>query len=88
MAEFSSGVAGYVYGTAQVTATFPVDFRGSAEICCHQCRYYRRNYRSCGLNGEICEYPEKHIGSRCPLTFHIEEENTHEKGELEQRKRG
>lgn len=76
MAELSRGVKEYIRARAMVEVTFPVDFKGSADISCYQCKYYRRNYRSCGLNGEICEYPDKHIGSRCPLTFYTKEEQS------------
>ena len=77
MPEFSRGVKEYIRARAVVEVTFPVDFRDNAEINCYQCKYYRRNYRSCGLNGEICEYPDK---CRCPLTFYSEdkEEDKHE----------
>ena len=80
MPEFTSGVKSYIRATATVSVTFPVDFKGRAEITCYQCRFFRRNYRSCGLNGEICEYPDKYIGSRCPLTFYSDdkEEDKHE----------
>lgn len=75
MLEFSRGVKGYIRAHALVEVTFPVDFRDNAEVNCYQCKFFRRNYRSCGLNGEICEYPDKYIGSHCPLTFYVEEEN-------------
>lgn len=75
MSEFSRGVKEYIRARALVEVSFPVDFRDHADINCYQCKYYRRNYRSCGLNGEICEYPDKYIGSHCPLTFYTEEEN-------------
>lgn len=79
MPEFTSGVKSYIRATATVSVTFPVDFKDRAEITCYQCRFFRRNYRSCGLNGEICEFPDTHIGSRCPLTFcSREEENDKE----------
>lgn len=70
MPEFSRGVKEYIRAHALVEVTFPVDFRDQAEVNCHQCKYYRRSYKKCGLNGEICEYPDKYIGSRCPLTFY------------------
>lgn len=70
MPEFSSGVKEYIRAHALVEVTFPVDFRDHAEVNCHQCKYYRRSSQKCGLNGEICEYPDKYIGSRCPLTFY------------------
>ena len=76
MFDITRGVKGYVYAKAVVEITFPVDFHDRADISCYQCKYYRRNYRSCGLNGEICEYPDKYIGSRCPLIFYTEEEQS------------
>ena len=69
MAEFESGVASYVHGQATVDVFFPVDWKGNADICCYQCWYFRRNYQTCGLNGEICQYPSKYVGSLCPLKF-------------------
>ena len=54
-------------GEATVDVFFPVDKRGAADVCCYQCWYFRRNYQTCGLNGEICQYPSKFVGSMCPL---------------------
>lgn len=79
MPEFSRGVKEYIRAHALVEVTFPVDFRDHAEVNCNQCKYYRRSYKKCGLNGEICEYPDKYIGSHCPLTFYVEEETQNEK---------
>lgn len=73
MPDISRGVKEYIHARALVEVSFPVDFRDHADINCYQCKYYRRNYRSCGLNGEICEYPDKYIGSRCPLTFYSDD---------------
>lgn len=80
MSRFDSGVKSYIYATATVRVSFPVDFRGNADVYCELCPYYRRNYRNCGLNGEICEYPNKYIGSRCPLDFIEEKEIEHVQG--------
>ena len=52
---------------------FPVDFKGNADISCSQCYYFRKNYSTCGLNGEVCQYPNKYVGGSCPL--HPVEEN-------------
>lgn len=68
-----SGVQGYVTGTATVTANFPIDLHGNLDINCRQCWYFRRTYSTCGLNGQVCEYPDKYIGSRCPLNFDEED---------------
>ena len=53
-----SGVQGYVTGTATVTVNFPVDLHGNLDINCRQCWYFRRTYSTCGLNGQVCEYPD------------------------------
>lgn len=74
-----SGVARYVYATATVKVGFPVDFRGSVDLCCYQCPFFKRNYRSCALNGAICEYPDHYVGSHCPLEINEEETVKHEK---------
>lgn len=64
MANFESGVAKYIHAKATVKVHFPVDFKGNADI-------------SCKLTKEICEYPEKYVGSACPLEL---EEETHADG--------
>lgn len=69
MAIFDSGVASYVIGRAVVEVGFPVDFRGNPDVRCEQCKFLNRTGRSCQLNKEIVEYPEKYIGSKCPLEF-------------------
>lgn len=68
MANFESGVASYITAIATVTVTFPVDFKGNADISCKQCPFFSPSRRTCQLNKQICEYPEKHVGSQCPLT--------------------
>lgn len=77
MANFDSGVASYVHGQAVVDVYFPVDYRGNADISCEQCFFFRRSYRTCGLNGEVCAYPAKYVGPSCPLEIK-EEENENE----------
>lgn len=67
MAKFDSGVSSYVEGVAIVRVSFPVDWRGEADISCNQCYYYRPATRRCALNGQVSEYPERYVGSRCPL---------------------
>jgi hypothetical protein len=67
MAHFESGVKDYVRTRATVEVYFPVDWRGSADISCSQCFFFRRNYQTCGLNGEVCQYPNKYVGDSCPL---------------------
>ena len=74
MANFDDGISDYIHAQATVDVFFPVDHRGCADICCDQCYYYRRNYKTCGLNGEVCQYPQKYVGGSCPLTI-VENEN-------------
>lgn len=64
---FDSGVASYVVGTAVVEVNFPVDRKGNADVSCSQCFFYREASRRCGLTGQISEYPNKFVGSSCPL---------------------
>lgn len=67
MALFDDGIASYIEAEATVTVYFPVDRRGNADISCNQCYFFRRNYSTCGLNGEVCQYPQKYVGGSCPL---------------------
>ena len=67
MGNFESGVAGYVVGKATVEVHFPIDFRGSVEIACKHCPYLSSNERICQLNKMPVEYPQKYVGSACPL---------------------
>lgn len=67
MPNFDSGVKGYITGVCIAKVHFPIDFNGHADISCKQCTYYTHSYRTCKLNGEICEYPDSYVGSRCPL---------------------
>lgn len=65
--SFESGVTAYVHGKATVDVYFPVDSRGNADISCQQCFFFREASRRCGLTGQISEYPNKYVGSHCPL---------------------
>ena len=66
-ADFDDGVKRYVTATATVFVHFPVSWKDQEDVCCVQCPFFRHNSRSCALNNEMCEYPEKFVGSRCPL---------------------
>lgn len=77
MAMFESGVASYILTTATVCVSFPVDHKGNADISCNQCQFYRRSAKLCGLTADVVEYPEKYVGSTCPL-MKIEEEQKNE----------
>ena len=74
MASFDSGVASYIIGKAMIEVGFPVDFKGQADISCNQSPYYRRSYRTCGLNGKVCAYPDRYVGDFCPLEIENKEE--------------
>ena len=69
MADFSSGVSGYVPATATVTVKFPIDYRGNADVSCVQCPYYSQSSRICQLNKAVPAYPSKFIGQECPFLF-------------------
>ena len=69
MPTFETGVSGYIHATVTVKVSFPIDWRGNTDVKCAMCPYYGRTSQKCHLNGSIVEYPEKYIGSNCPLTF-------------------
>lgn len=79
MANFDSGVKGYIHAHATVNVHFPIDFKDNADVSCKQCPFFRTNSRSCALNNAICEYPEKHIASECPLEFDFTDDEEEEK---------
>lgn len=79
MGDFESGVKSYISGYATVAVLFPVDEKGRADVSCNQCYYFRRNYKSCALNGEICNYPDRYVGAMCPLKIKDTEEEMEEK---------
>ena len=67
MANFESGVKGYITGTYTVAVRFPIDFKDNAEIACKHCPYLSSNERMCQLNKTPVAYPNKYVGDFCPL---------------------
>lgn len=67
MANFESGVKGYVKGEYLVTVAFPIDDKGRADIACRYCPYLSSNERMCQLNKMPIAYPNKFVGDYCPL---------------------
>ena len=66
---FETGVSRYITGVAEVENKFPVDSRGVAHITCSHCKFYAFTVPKCRLNEEICDFPDKYRGARCPLYF-------------------
>ena len=75
MANFDSGVKGYVKATATVEVHFPIDWRDSVEIACKHCPFFVRTNMRCGLNQSIVNFPDKFVGDNCPLEKFESEEN-------------
>ena len=69
MANFESGVSGYIKAKAVVEVNFPVDEKGSFCIACKYCPYLSSNERMCQLNKMPVAFPLKYIGQYCPLEF-------------------
>ena len=65
--DFEDGISSYVHAQAVVDVYFPVDAKGNADISCSQCYFFRESAKRCGLNWEICQYPNKYVGGCCPL---------------------
>lgn len=69
MANFESGVKAYITGECTVKVHFPIDFKDNADVSCYQCKFFSRASGICYLTKEISEYPQRFIGSQCPLDF-------------------
>lgn len=67
MANFDTGVKGYVKASAVVEVYFPIDWKDNAEIACKHCNFFVRATNRCGLNQTIVNFPEKFVGEYCPL---------------------
>lgn len=77
MPNFESGCSGFVKAYAVIQVSFPIDWRGKAEIACKHCNYFIRATQRCALNQEVVNFPEHFVGNCCPLK--IIEENEGEK---------
>lgn len=78
MGMFEDGVKRYIKARAVVEVGFPVDWRDSAEIACKHCPFYIVATRKCGLTHDVVYYPDKYVGSECPLVPIEEEGETKE----------
>jgi hypothetical protein len=67
MANFDSGVSGYVTATAIIEVNFPIDNKGRADIRCKHCPFLSSNERVCQLNKKVVAYPQQYVGQYCPL---------------------
>ena len=74
MANFDSGVMKYIKTYAVVETSFPVDWKGNAEIACKHCNYFVRATCRCGLTQQIVNFPDKYVGDTCPLQEVTEED--------------
>lgn len=68
MSYYDNGCSSYIKTEATVVNYFPVDSRGTADIACVFCRYFRDGSRRCSLTNEVIPYPNKYVGRECPLT--------------------
>lgn len=68
MANFETGITSYIHSQAIVDVYFPIDDRGNSHVNCRNCYFYRDASHRCGLNYEICSFPDKYVGDACPLT--------------------
>ena len=66
MADFNTGVSGYVKAVATVVTWFPIDEKGRESCCCDACRFFQRNSKRCGLTYDVIP-DERYVGRQCPL---------------------
>lgn len=74
MADFSSGVKGFIKASAVISVSFPIDLKGNADVSCFQCPYYSQSSRICQLNKAVPAYPSKYIGQECPFWENLNKE--------------
>lgn len=74
MADFTDGVKEYVEATGIISELFPVDYKGSADISCYQCKYFSRNQGICLITKEVTPYPQKFVGRMCPFMGNEEDD--------------
>ena len=65
--KIASGVARYRTCYCVVEVKFPVDFKGNESVDCMHCFLYQRRSGKSPLTGQISEYPDRYVGSTCPL---------------------
>ena len=67
MANFDTGVKGYIKARAVIEVNFPIDWRDNAEIACKHCNFYVRATQRCALTQQVVNFPERYVGECCPL---------------------
>jgi hypothetical protein len=67
MANFDTGVKGYIKARAVVEVSFPIDWRDNPEIACKHCNFFVNSTRKCGLTQTVVNFPERFVGVDCPL---------------------
>lgn len=78
MANFESGVKGFVRASAVIHVNFPIDWKGNESVCCMQCPYLSSNERMCQLNKRPVQYPTRNVGFDCPLENFIRDGDINE----------
>lgn len=67
MGVLDSGVKSYIITQTIITVGFPVSFSGMAEVNCYHCKYFTHSSGVCQLTKEVSEFPQRYVGSHCPL---------------------
>ena len=73
MSALDNGVKEFIITRAVITVGFPVSFSGVVEQNCYHCKYFTHSSGVCQLTKEVSEFPQRYVGSHCPLEI-VEEE--------------
>ena len=73
MSVLDNGVKEFIMTRAVITVGFPVGFSGATEINCFHCKFFTHSSGVCQITKEVSEFPQRYVGSHCPLEF-IDEE--------------
>lgn len=77
MACFDSGVKRYIKARCVVEIGFPVDWKDNPDISCKHCNFFVRATQRCAITQQIVNFPERYVGTCCPLEI-IEENKENE----------
>lgn len=69
MANFDSGVSGFIKGICSIEVNFPIDWNGKSHVCCTMCPYFAKYDSKCKITDGLCHFPDKFVSATCPLEF-------------------
>lgn len=67
MSSLDNGVKAFLMTQTVITVGFPIGFSGQVEQNCFHCKFFTHSSGVCQLTKEVSEFPQRYVGSHCPL---------------------